>query len=726
MILSFIFFTHNSLMFDPPNKSIAYQTLKVKRNVLTTYKIYVIISVEGFMFKVTTFPVKLVEGMEKAVCGQRNVRGKIVEFSTLLELATHASEWTISPVVLKNAYRKNENFESSSLIMVDVDDHMGLDECLAMLDMKQVEFALYTSFSHSEAKDKFHIILPLDREVTEECDYKATHDYVSKNFFSRVNDNATSSASNLFYNGNPKTIRIETNQENDELSRIPVQKGKPSVILTPHNKQLPVAADERLKMKSLSRKTMTFLQIGADDGNWHAEFKIAAKNLKAAGFTKEEATEKLLNITGKLTDADIYQIDYAYKNDTWNYNVEILGKDIHPLREKYYDKVKRKPLQIPEQEIVATFMSERHMDIKVDGRLLLNGEVQDITYILEEIRHFAQTELQTNTNVNTLSSVISKISTDVKLKRFEQLKEYIKFDNSPFDFEQLIEVVTGKRDHLDVAILKHFIWQTKRKMFKKEVKHHIMPVYVGDSGSGKSYHVRNHLLQPISEIVYFDGDFKKLVDSREAFNLCTNYIYLMDEMSKADHADVESIKNKITAPTIQYRRLGTNITCQGDNKATFIGTSNNPIEDIIKDPTSIRRFYQINTVAKIDKEKINQFNYLHMWRSIDENLDEAPFVLPLLEDIKVKQEEFRHKSPLEHFLQENQYSRLELPNAVKIDRNEMYNEFKNWSILNGYKYTLTKHIFCRQIAAKEGPANRGRVDGELKHFYYKLKKTEDE
>jgi hypothetical protein len=696
---------------------------------LTNQNTYDKLYVGGFMFKITTYPNgKLTSEISKADAGKQCIYGQIESFNDLPSLARRAAEVPISPSELKDGKRAASNFISTNIVVIDVDEVMSLDECLALLDSEQIEFALYTSFSHTEEKNKFHVIIPIEDLITNESDYKATYEYIAKNIFGSTNDGQTCSVANLFFNGNPSTLRVEFNSSSEDISRVSVIKGKPSVTLTPAvlKKNSPAHGDERLKMKSLSKKTMTFLQIGADDGNWHGEFKIAAKNLKAAGFTKEEAMEKLLNITGKLTDADVYQLDYAYKNDTWNYNVEILGKDIHPLREKYYDKVKRKSLQIPEQEIVSTFMAERHMDIKVDGRLLLNGEVQDITYILEEIRHFAQTELQTNTNVNTLSSVISKISTDVKLKRFEQLKDYIKFDNSPFDFEELIEVVTGEKDHLDVAILKHFIWQTKRKMFKKEVKHHIMPVYVGGSGSGKSYHVRNHLLQPISEIVYFDGDFKKLVDSREAFNLCTNYVYLMDEMSKADHADVESIKNKITAPTIQYRRLGTNITCQGDNKATFIGTSNNPIEDIIKDPTSIRRFYQINTVADIDREKINKFNYLHMWRSIDENLDEAPFVLPLLEEIKVKQEEFRHKSPLEHFLKENQYSRLELPNAVKIDRNEIYNEFRNWSILNGYKYTLTKHIFCRQIAEKEGEPHRKRLDGEVRYFYYKLKKTEDE
>lgn len=679
------------------------------------------------MFKITTYPKgKLTSNISKADAGKQCVYGQIEEFDDLQSLAIRAAEVPISPSELKDGKRAAINFISANIIVIDVDEVISLDECLALLDAKQIEFAVYTSFSHTEENNKYHVILPTSETITSEIDYKATYEHAAKTIFGSVNDGQTCSTANLFFNGNPSTLRTEFSADSEDISRIPVVKGKPSVVLTPPSKQLPVISDQRLKIKSLSKKTMQFLQVGADDGNWHSEFKIAAKNLKAAGFTKEEALEKLLNITGNLTEADIYQLDYAYKNDTWNYNVEILGKDIHPLREKYYDRVKRKALQIPEQEIVSTFMTERHMDIKVDGRLVLNGEVQDITYVLEEIRHFAQTELQCNTNINTLSSVISKISTDVKLKRFEQLKDYVKYDNCKFDFEALIEVVTGNRNHLDIAILKHFIWQTKRKMFKKEVKHHIMPVYVGDSGSGKSYHIRNHLLQPISEIVYFDGDFKKLVDSREAFNLCTNYVYFMDEMSKADHADVESIKNKITAPTIQYRRLGTNITCQGDNKATFIGTSNNPIEDIIKDPTSIRRFYQINTVMEIDREKINNFNYLHMWRSIDENLDDAPFVLPLLEEIKVKQEEFRHKSPLEHFLLENRYTITEQPNCTKIDRNEMYNEFKNWSILNGYKYTISKHVFCRQIAAKEGPANRGRIDGELKHFYYKLKKSEDE
>jgi molybdopterin-guanine dinucleotide biosynthesis protein len=713
-------------MFDPPNKSITYQTLKVKRNVLTDYKMYDIIFVEGFMFKVTTFPVKLVEGMEKATCGQRNVRGKVLEFNTLLELATHASEWTISPVVLKNAYRKNENFESSSLIMVDVDDHMDLDECLAMLDMKQVEFALYTSFSHSEAKDKFHIILPLDREVTEECDYKATHDYVSKNFFSRVNDNATSSASNLFYNGNPKTVRIETSQEGKELGRIPVQKGKPSVILTPSVVGKPPLS-EMEKIDKLSKRTLKFLNAGAEDKKWHDEFKLVVPNMKSAGYTKEEAINKLLTVTGKLTENDMYQIEYAYRKDNkWNYNLEVLGKDTHPLRLRYIDPTNGKKLNIPAREIVDAYIQDRNVKITAGGNIKSGENETDLGILKEYIRDFAETELDTKLNLSVIESVISSFREKQRLIQLDQLKERIKFTNASFNYEEWCEALIGKVDKITIAIMKHFIWQIKRKLADKEVKYPIMPVFYGKSGAGKSYHLRHHILKPIKDIVYFDGDFRKLVDSREAYNLASHYVYFLDEMSKAEHADVETIKNKITSDTIQYRKLGTNETVRASNKVTFVGTSNLPLNSVIKDPTSVRRFFEVKITEKMNFDKISALDYQAMWQSIDESVNEDPFFIENQEEITAIQETFRHKSVIEEYLLENEYSNdKDLP-GEKVPRKEIYHHFKVWIGDSGYRHPINKHAFAQSLKDKLGEALRFKKDNIVHNGYIKIKTNHDE
>ena len=58
-----------------------------------------------------------------------------------------------------------------------------------------------------------------------------------------------------------------------------------------------------------------------------------------------------------------------------------------------------------------------------------------------------------------------------------------------------------ERLNLDMDILKHFIWQIKRKLWKKPVKEHIMPVFVGATGAGKSYNLLK-LLEPIEELTY--------------------------------------------------------------------------------------------------------------------------------------------------------------------------------------------------------------------------------
>lgn len=70
----------------------------------------------------------------------------------------------------------------------------------------------------------------------------------------------------------------------------------------------------------LSRRTVRFLASGAPDGEWHSEYVLACKDMKAQGYDIEGAKEMLLSITGKLTRDDMYQLKYAYSNNRFNFS----------------------------------------------------------------------------------------------------------------------------------------------------------------------------------------------------------------------------------------------------------------------------------------------------------------------------------------------------------------------------------------------------------------------
>ena len=83
-------------------------------------------------------------------------------------------------------------------------------------------------------------------------------------------------------------------------------------------------------------------------------------------------------------------------------------------------------------------------------------------------------------------------------------------------------------------ILKHFIWQIKRKLWKKPVKEDIMPDFVGATGAGKSYNLLK-LLEPIEELTYQAPSMTMLNDMFFNRFLPELSFYLPNEMLKNIH-----------------------------------------------------------------------------------------------------------------------------------------------------------------------------------------------
>lgn len=683
------------------------------------------------MYKITTYPngalnVKTNDPealrAHKADRGKFCLQGTVEEFSSLKQLTKRAAAVPITPSELRDGRRAKSNFIATSIIVLDVDSGMDLMTCQLELDSSGYEFAIYTSYSHQVwGEDKFHVIMPTATPITTEAEYKATYNFIASSVFHNNNDAQTCSPVNLFFNSNRDTVELFFNHSTENLRKVEVVRVKSEVTKA----VVPVVSSgsEQSKLSKLSKRTLLFLQSGAADGEWHTNRNLAVKNLKAAGFTREECETKLRKITGHLSDADMYQINYCYMDKNWNYDTTMVN-NMHPLKAKYTDQ-KGRALPIPDQEIIAAFMTEKFLTINLDGQFYLDGLKRDIEYVLEEIRNYAQTIMGKNVSFQIIGSILNKLSTDMKQVRFEEMKAYIAYKPEvKFDFAALVNAIGGVPNELEATVLKHFVWQVKRKIFGLPVSYHNMPVFVGKSGSGKSQLIKK-MLHPIHELVYYDGDFKKLVDTREAFNLISYFVYFIDEMSKAETADVESIKNKITSEKIQYRKLGTNINAVGDNHSTFIGASNLNLQYVIKDATSVRRFFQINTLDKMQWEVINSFNYLEMWQSINETQSE-PFISSVFKEFEDAQQTFKHQTPLEHFVLEEKLTTIKDDKLSKVSRANLYKQFSLWAIENGYRYTLNKHAFCDSLKNLIGPPITGKVDGKYTDYYLLGAKAVDE
>ncbi|WP_248345409.1 DUF3854 domain-containing protein [Anaeromyxobacter paludicola] len=220
-------------------------------------------------------------------------------------------------------------------------------------------------------------------------------------------------------------------------------------------------------------------------------------------------------------------------------------------------------------------------------------------------------------------------------------------ETGDFTLRSYVRALTGKEDPLDVAVLAHFIWQVKRKVFDMPVEHHLMPILFGAQRAGKSEAIRK-LLAFVEQFKDEPGDLTIVADERQAFRFARAYVVFFDEMAKASKTDLDAFKNRISQPDVGWRVLGSNLRQTSPNRATFIGASNTPLENLIVDTTGIRRFHQVNCSNPIDWNAVNAIDYQVLWSSVDEN-GPAP-VKSVLDQLAARQEEMRVKDAVEEFL----------------------------------------------------------------------------
>jgi predicted P-loop ATPase len=254
------------------------------------------------------------------------------------------------------------------------------------------------------------------------------------------------------------------------------------------------------------------------------------------------------------------------------------------------------------------------------------------------------------------------------------MRSSIEFTEPSNEICKFIEAITGSQHPLDIAVMRHWIWQVKRKFKKMETKHHIMPILHGRTRSGKTTAIER-LIEPIKQLSMI-AELAMVNDSRNDFNLIEKLVIFFDELGKAEKVVVSNLKQKITSSTITYRRLGTNQNMNGFNMCSFIGASNDAVIDTIVDPTSARRFYEMKTLDKCDWKMVNSLNYLEIWQSVNEMEETAPIEQHLFE-LSQSQEEIRAKDYVEEFVHE--YNLVPDQGEHKfVSTMDLYMKLKEW------------------------------------------------
>lgn len=316
-----------------------------------------------------------------------------------------------------------------------------------------------------------------------------------------------------------------------------------------------------------------------------------------------------------------------------------------------------------------------------DQSVVIDGSVKPIDGLLERL-HLDSLE-GPRFKDKTISAALGQWMEWQDQMRVEALRVKLAFDPaaSGAPVESFVKACTGRTDPVDVQVVKHFIWQVKRKLHEMPVDHHLMPILVREptadskaQGGGKSTAVAR-LLSPISETVVNVSDLREAVDPRGFRRFTRAFGAVIDEMARGETANTDALKWLLTNETLSWRVLGTNKDAHGRNRATFIGTANKCLPDLIYDTTGVRRFYQLDCLETLEWKTINELDYLAMWRSVDEQ-STAP-ILSVKAELDARQAAWTPKDALEEWL--TGFERhSELDPKTWMQASMLYGLFSDW------------------------------------------------
>lgn len=276
-----------------------------------------------------------------------------------------------------------------------------------------------------------------------------------------------------------------------------------------------------------------------------------------------------------------------------------------------------------------------------------------------------------------------------------------------------VAAMTGREDPIDVAVVAHWCWQVKRKLYGKPVVNHIMPVLYGKQGSGKTRAI-TRLLAPLKDY-QVSLSVAALADDRYYPKLATSLVCVLDELQGIRKTEVAKIKNVITADTLEPRQLHSHDVFSYENQCSFIGASNVPLGEQFTDTTGMRRFAELQCLDRMDWMTINEIDVAQLWAEVDERREEGYLTGQLLADLRDLQEAITAVDPFTMFLSEKYSNDDHTPQEATVT--EIYNEFAAFCAASGFD-PLNKGLIGKRLKALGFVGVRKRVGGVQEMVYH--------
>lgn len=296
------------------------------------------------------------------------------------------------------------------------------------------------------------------------------------------------------------------------------------------------------------------------------------------------------------------------------------------------------------REFVRDYMFRRGIEFRFDHSVLVAGQIQrannpdEVEEVLKtvhlNVQHLQDQLVLAGSQARFKASAI-KMALRLELlerrqERFaevwkELLNERKSHDGAAADLEwdRLNGLFTTGSD-LPKQVLKSFIWAVKRKAINQRVTRHLMPIiFSREQGTGKTEFVRK-FTAPLQELCADGVLFSDLADRRsgDIFRYC---VVIIDDMEQIPLPSVPILKTVLTAKSMRRRTLGTSMTDAIRQQCMPLGTSNQPIEELIQDTSGNRRFVLLpwrsgDVVKGGDSdvwESVNHLNFKLIWQSVD-------------------------------------------------------------------------------------------------------------
>lgn len=395
--------------------------------------------------------------------------------------------------------------------------------------------------------------------------------------------------------------------------------------------------------------------------------------------------------------------------------IGLLGSEDHDL-EQLLESVD--PLLGPETSPVEWIISYFNKNgITYDyqtSSYLIDGNIVDLNVVISNIRLalFTHDMLHLKNYVQDALRIIKSKNDEDFLVSMRRKIKYRKA--SVNHLPDLIHALTGRNDELDEKVLGHWLWLVKRKIMGLPTDNEVMVILYGKSGSGKSYFLRK-LLSVIDSLTVFT-DMRVFNDKFGLRQFDRNRVMVFDELDMVGEVSVEKLKNVITAQTISWRMMRSESLMKGKQNCSFIATTNLPVREQIKDPTSSRRYWQIDTLPKIDWAKVNCINYQEVWSCINENAP-SPIWYDLDQVHKRQRETILYRDEMDEWVDDNL---IEFPITKSSPSSSiLYDSYMNYCQTNGHKNHASFNQFCRQLHSKlelrgfVGPIKEHRYNGTI-------------